>query len=149
MKLNRYNNITTRKKMTQVYPLAKEQIQKIEDSRTHTLNPRLGNQVTSTVFDNPSAYQSESDIRFNITDDNPAKVKKILSLKALESENDQYFVEYYFSQATAGIVINLFHLFFGPLILIPLRMIYGKFLLNAMVFNLSKLYFLGDFTNWL
>ena len=67
----------------------------------------------------------------------------------MSMENDKYSVNYYFTQAIAGTIINFTHLFFGPLSLIPLRFIYGKNLLHAMVFDLNLLYILGDFTSWL
>lgn len=66
-----------------------------------------------------------------------------------QTENDQYLVTYYYSQAFHALIINIGHLFFGPFILPLLFLIYGRPLMHSMLFQWRLIYFLGDFTNWL
>lgn len=73
---------------------------------------------------------------------------KIQTELAVNKENDKYSVSYYFSQAIIGLIINMTHLIFGPISILPLRMIFGKFLMHGMLFDLNILYFVGDFTSW-
>ena len=72
-----------------------------------------------------------------------------MTFRKASKENDKYFVTYYYSQAIAGTVINLVHLFFGPLSIPILQWFYGRNLMHAMVFDINLSYLNGDFTSWL
>ena len=77
------------------------------------------------------------------------KVERCHISKHVSMENDKYMVTYYYSQALIAGIINFGHLFIGPISIPILQLIFGKYLLEAMLLDFSKKYFQGDFIHWL
>ena len=143
MNFNRYSSIKLNSvpKRTKVNPSVSTEVYHMEQTDDHIL--RHNSYAISVNPENDSV----STINY------PRKSKLVMNHDLtplfLNIENDKYLVNYYFIQAVTGAIINFTHLLFGPLSLIPLRFIYGKYLLHAMAFDLNLFYLSGDFTNWL
>ena len=99
--------------------------------------------TTTNIHEDSQKESTPPNRRYTYMDRSP------LTFRRVSKENDKYFVTYYYSQAISGLIINLVHLFLGPLSIPILTWFYGKNLMHAMVFDINIIYILGDFTSWL
>jgi hypothetical protein len=147
MKLKRFNSVKWPRKINKTVPVTFGEMQNYED--TPQTNNRLIHLSTFSNLANSHEKQTDQEV---IADNNiisQSHPKRMVSLKRVSKENDKYSVKYYWTQAGTGLVLNLTHLFFGPLSIFLLRRMFGKNLCHAMVFDFSRFYFLSEFTNWL
>ena len=153
MKLDRYN--TTRvlhTRLTQLHHSSDDDSagHDIDNHASHTMKNTV---VISLICEDSSSldnYNNKAERDFLDPRDIDEQLDQTpMSNRKVSKENDKYSVTYYYSQAITGMIINLVHLFFGPLSIPFLQMTYGGNLMHAMVFDFNLIYVLGDFTNWL